>query len=471
MCFSVIVGKQASAAGHVLLAANDDWMGCPGHVHHVPRRIWRTEDTFLTVRGVSIPQPVLTFGYTHSAAAYQTGTRAVSWADGVNDRRVAISMQGVYAFADFQRKRDVLEADDLAILMLERGSTARQAIELAGELIAQYGYTVSSIKGAEGTVCMAVADPEEGFFLELGSGGYWCARRVADDRVECRPNCFGIGEVDFADRKKFLYSPGLYELAVEKGLICDGGKLNFAATFGGDATDVNPGYGGALNPVNTLRKWRVLNKLGGLNLPLETPIYDCVPQEPVTLRSLMNLMRDSLQDTQYSLAVAAGAGCFHNPFWMEISTSIAQQGTVICMIADLSGTLPEKLGCPIWFAYNNARLAPFIPCYSGGWGLPETWQQRECGEFIPSAAWWIFHEIARLCYRNYEAIAGEIFQVYEALEDQFFTALEEGERDAMERFKKDPKEAVELLSRLTGTMTMTAMETALTLAQRIREKY
>ena len=36
MCFSVIVGRNASAAGHVLLAANDDWPGCPGHVHYVP---------------------------------------------------------------------------------------------------------------------------------------------------------------------------------------------------------------------------------------------------------------------------------------------------------------------------------------------------------------------------------------------------------------------------------------------------
>ena len=125
MCFSVIVGRNASAAGHVLLAANDDWPGCPGHVHYVPRRAWDGGDTFLTVKGTPIPQVPLTYGYTYSAAAYETGTRRVSWADGVNDQRVAVSMQGVYAFADYQKEGDLLECDDLVILMLERGRTAR----------------------------------------------------------------------------------------------------------------------------------------------------------------------------------------------------------------------------------------------------------------------------------------------------------------------------------------------------------
>ncbi|MTQ95683.1 hypothetical protein GMD88_11820 [Pseudoflavonifractor sp. BIOML-A6] len=472
MCFSVIVGRNASAAGHVLLAANDDWPGCPGHVHHVPRRAWDGGDTFLTVKGTPIPQVPLTYGYTYSAAAYETGTRRVSWADGVNDQRVAVSMQGVYAFADYQKEGDLLECDDLVILMLERGRTARQAIETAGELIARYGYSVSTIDGAEGTVCMAVADPEEGFFLELGPGGYWCARRVSDDQVECRPNCFGIGEVDFEDHENFLCSPGLYELAVEKGLVRSGEKLNFAAAFGGDSTDLNPGYGGALNPVNTLRKWRVFNKLGGLNLPPEAPVYGCVPREPVTLRGLMDLMRDGLEGTEYSLGTAPEAGRFHNPFWMEISTSIAQGGTVVCMIADLSPALAQELGCPVWFAFSNARLAPFVPCYTGGRGLPEAYQRGECGAFNPADAWWAFQETAELCCRNYEAIAPvEVVPVYEAMEDRFFAALARAEDEAVKRFGQDPEGARDYLAGVTGAMAEEAMETALKIGRRIKGKY
>ncbi len=89
---------------------------------------------------------------------------------------------------------------------------------MIGELIEEYGYTVSSIDGAAGAVCMAVADPEEGFFLELVPGGKWVAKRVADDEVECRPNCFGTQEIDFSDTKNFICSKNLRSYALENGL-------------------------------------------------------------------------------------------------------------------------------------------------------------------------------------------------------------------------------------------------------------
>lgn len=472
MCFSIIIGKQASATGSVLLAANDDWPGCPGHIHHVPAKAWGPDDTFLTVKNTPIPQVPKTFGYTYSACAYETGTRHVSWADGVNDQRVAVSMQGVYSFADYQRDCDILEADDLTILLMERAKTARQGIEMAGELISKYGFTVSTIEGAEGTVCMAVADPDEGFFLELLPGGHWCAKRVSDNEVECRPNCFGIGEIDFDDHENFLYSPGLYELAVEKGLIQQGEKLNFAKAFGGDVAQINDGYGGALNPINTMRKWTVLHRLGGLNTDPKTPLYSCTPKAPLQVRDLMNLMRDYLQGTEYDLSVVPEAGTYHNPFWMTISTSIAQGGTVICMLADLSRRLPDALGCPIYFSFSNVRLSPFVPCYSGGHGLPEAYQRGECGAFDLGNAWWAFQDTAEVCYRNYEAIALEkVIPEYEALEDRFFAAMAETEAAATQKFAENPDAALKLLTDLTDQMAGEAMETALSMGRYIKGKY
>lgn len=472
MCFSIIIGKQASATGNVLLAANDDWPGCPGHIHHVPAQSWTPEDTFLTVKNVPIPQVPQTFGYTYSACAYETGTRHISWADGVNDQRVAVSMQGVYAFANYQRDCDLLEADDLTILLMERAKTARHGIQLAGELIARYGFTVSSIEGAEGTVAMAIADPEEGFFLELLPGGHWCARRVADNEAECRPNCFGIGDINFDDTENFICSPGLYELAVEKGLIQAGDVLNFAKAFGGDVAQINEGYGGALNPVNTMRKWTVLHRLGGLNVSPDTPLYSCVPKTPLRLQDLMTLMRDHLQDTEYDLAAAPQAGPFHNPFWMTISSSIAQGGTVICMLADLSRRLPDPLGCPVYFAFSNVQLAPFVPCYSGGHGLPEEYQRGECGAYDLADAWWAFQDTAEVCYRNYEAIAPvKVIPEYEALENHFFAAMEEAEHAALLKMPEDPAAALKIVTDRTDQLAGEAMSTALTMGRYLKGKF
>ncbi len=471
MCFSIIVGKKASATGAVLMAANDDWPGCPGRVLHTPPMHHMPEESFLTVKEASIPQVPETFGYTYSAAAYETGTRPVSWADGVNDRQVAVSMQGVYAFHNCQTEKDLLEADDLVILMLERGKTAREAINLAGELISEYGFTVSSIEGAEGTVCMAVADPEEGFFLELGPGGYWAARRVEDDRAECRPNCFGIGVIDFKDTERFLCSPGLEDLAMARGHKA-GEPLNFAKCFGGDVAQLNEKYGGALNPVNTLRKWAVINRLSGLDLPLDTQTYDCVPAEPVTVESLMELMRDSLCGTQYDLAVAPEAGPHQNPFWMEISTSIAQGGTVVCMLVEFSRRIPTELGGIAWFAYGNVRLSPFVPCYTGGRGLPEAYQIGECGDFNLGAAWWAFEDVAEVCYRNYETIAArEVIPIYTALERAFRDGISALEQEVLSRCGLDISAAQAQLQRQTDDYAVKVLETAVTLGRRLKGKY
>lgn len=218
MCFGLIAGRNTTVSGAVLAGANDDWPGCPGHTHFKPYIVHTPDEYFLAVKGHHIPQAAETYAYTYTACAYETGTRPISWADGMNENQVSVGMMGVYEFRNCQTEKDILEADDITLLLLERGRTARQAIEMIGELIEEYGYTVSSIDGAAGAVCMAVADPEEGFFLELVPGGKWVAKRVGDDEVECRPNCFGTQEIDFSDTKNFICSKNLRSYALENGL-------------------------------------------------------------------------------------------------------------------------------------------------------------------------------------------------------------------------------------------------------------
>ena len=175
MCFSLIAGRRATTTGSVLMGSNDDWPGCPGNTFHQPRLTHAPGETFLTVKGTGIPQVTETAAYVYTACSYETGTRHVSWADGMNEHQVAVGMMGVYSFRNCQKGGELLEADDISILILERGRTARQAIETVGALIDEYGYSVSSIEGAEGAVVMGVSDPEEGFF-QIGRAS--CRERV-----------------------------------------------------------------------------------------------------------------------------------------------------------------------------------------------------------------------------------------------------------------------------------------------------
>ena len=142
MCFGLIAGRNTTVSGAVLAGANDDWPGCPGHTHFKPHIVHTPDEYFLAVKGHHIPQAAETYAYTYTACAYETGTRPISWADGMNENQVSVGMMGVYEFRNCQTEKDILEADDITLLLLERGRTARQAIEMIGELIEEYGYTL-----------------------------------------------------------------------------------------------------------------------------------------------------------------------------------------------------------------------------------------------------------------------------------------------------------------------------------------
>ena len=88
MCFGLIAGRNTTVSGAVLAGANDDWPGCPGHTHFKPHIVHTPDEYFLAVKGHHIPQAAETYAYTYTACAYETGTRPISWADGMNESGV-----------------------------------------------------------------------------------------------------------------------------------------------------------------------------------------------------------------------------------------------------------------------------------------------------------------------------------------------------------------------------------------------
>ena len=471
MCFSIIAGKNATVDGSVLLGLNNDWPGCPGHVRHIPRIKHGDEDNFILVNGKEIPELPETFAYTRTSTAYVTGTRDESWAEGVNENQVAVSIMGVYAFRGADETGG-LEADDLTILVLERGKTARQSIEMLGELIKTYGFNVSSIEGAEGTIVMGIADPSDGFWLELAPGGHWVAKRVPDEMISVRPNCFGVQAVDFNDPANFLWSDQVVDFAKKQGWYDDqaGEPFNFFKAYAGEKA-LNA-YGTAYDPVNAYRRWRALNIASGIDYPLEELIYEVAPQHKLSAQDFMNILRDSLEGTKLDLTAAPEAGMHKNPFWMATSNSIGQGGTVLSMVVQLRQDLPDDIGGLMWFSLANGHLGTFLPCYIGSEGMPPEYHIGEMLDFDMHSAWWIFQDVGQECYRNYQAIAkNEVIPVFRALENQMIARQAAMEKAFLEVYHQDPALAREAMSAYTKSMAIMAMDTAKKLCRRIKGKY
>ncbi len=474
MCFSVIAGRNTTTTGCVIMGVNNDWPGSPGQIHHEPHKLYDKRDTFLTVKGIEIPQVSETFAYTYTVCDYETGTRHLSWADGMNENQVAVGMTGVYTFHNGQEEKDILEADDLSILILERGRTARQSIEMIGELIDQHGYTVSSIEGGAGAVTIAVSDPKEGFFLEIIPGGLWIAKRVNDDEIECRPNCFGTQEIDFSDDNTFMFSANLRSYAIANNLYHESDTFNFSKVFG-QGPIISEAFGGTDRDVNKLRRYNCVHRLCGLEHDPSLYIYKGQPNKKISLLGIMDLLRDTFEDTEYDLSQRQEAGVAHNPFWMEVSHSIGQGGTVFSMVFEFSDNEEsfkkahkKTAGC-MWIAPAASKLSCFVPFYLAASDIPKPYQLAITGDYDLDSAWWAFQESGQLCYRNYDAIAKDlVIPKFSQLQHKFF--------DEQQHLKHkisalDEEGHIKLLAEFTNKSAIEAYEVALELGKYIKGKY
>ena len=140
----------------------------------------------------------------------------------MNEKGVAIGestfSQGNYATdTGKQIMKDLLEdtwgiidcfaAQDIA---LERASTAREAVQIMGELVNKYGwYGAGEI--------MDITDGNEVWIAEFYGRDLWAAVRVPDDSVFVGANVGILRDLDLTDTKNVMYSPNLVKFAVEKG--------------------------------------------------------------------------------------------------------------------------------------------------------------------------------------------------------------------------------------------------------------
>lgn len=445
-CTMILVGKDATADGSVLLAHNNDLPGnIASMIQIVPGKQHPKGEMIVFKNGLQIPQAKKTYRLLLMNCYYGF---AEGDAKAINEYQVAVA-GGTSLKADRNDRAQKLDplvkkgvSGYIRYIALQRARTARECVEIIGHMYSKYGISYPSGVG--------VADPKEVWYIEAGGGKCWVAQRVPDDSYLATANGYRIGEVDFKDKKKFIYPDYLISYTREKGLWKPGKKhFNFADIFGGKNKKENSYY-------NARRVWRTQQLLSP-SLQQDSNAFNqpwvLKPDQKITIQKLINTLRDFYQDTPFDISKYIVS----TP--EEKERVIGVFNTVHTSVIQLRKHLPVEIGAVMWGGLSASLTTPYVPYYFGIKKIPFSYQIAG-PEFDHRSAFWHFRTLTVLLEPRLSQLIGKILPVWQDFEARLFSMQADIEKTALTLYKKDKDLARDFLTFYSNGLSMLALEMA-----------
>lgn len=431
-CYMLLAGKNATYNGSMLSGHNNDLQGHHAAQFELLKRAKHLENDFIKLpSGLEIPLPE----ETQKCLILKTWR---GYAEGdavaVNEYQVAIA-GGVdlgYDRNQTAKKLDPLIPNGVSgavrYIALQQSRTAKECVEKIGSYYSTYGISYPCGVG--------VVDTNEAWYIEVGGGKNWIAVRVPDDCYLTQANSYRISEVDVEDKSNVICSPGLIDFLVSNDIWTSSrGKFNFAKTFGG-AMQKNADF----RYFNSRRIWGCLRKLSpSMNFDpdaIDFPMF-VRPDKKLTPESLMDVLRDSYDDTIYYL--------FSDDGTILPERSICVPSCVHSDVIELRGWLPPDIGAVIWGALASPGTSPYIPYY---FGTTDIFTPYAIGgpTYDNVSAFWKLRSLSNLAMFKYKDIAPIIQKRWAMFEENINKTKLTMETVAIEKYKEDPLTACNLLS-------------------------
>lgn len=429
-CTSIMVGKKASADGSVMTSHTcDSWYRTWMQI--VPAKEYKNDtvtaiydgrmhtqspqDSTKMYRKGIIPQVKKTYRYLDTAYPC------------LNEKQLAIGETTISGRDTLRNKKGMFMIEELERIVLERCSTARQAITLMGELVKKYGY------GDSGE-CLTIADKNEVWIFEIfgegpkNIGGVWAAVRIPDEHIAVSANISRIGTIDVNNKDMYMASDNVFDVA--KKLKLWDGKEEFCfwkVYSGGNYFGEKKNY--------SVREHYIMNALAPSlclsdtveNLPLSVK-----PDKKVSVKDVSMLLGSYYEGSDKNLSARhlipnpkrkdkngnivenepdSIVSPVSNP-WMrpdEINMYYAMGDSVMknirtvsvpwcaySTVIQLRSWLPDEVGGVAWIALDNPGESPRFPVFCGNTELPQMLQV--CGQHSErdDAALWHFRKTNRL---------------------------------------------------------------------------
>jgi len=409
----------------------------------------------------------------------------------MNENQVAIGESTFGGRKELEDKTGVVDYGSLMFLSMDRARTARDAIRVIAELVAEHGYASSGES-------FSIGDPDEVWIMEIigkgtdlvldrksgkqvnrDKGAVWVAVRIPDGYVSAHANHARItsfplenGTTSISSRHleklsdarvEVVYSHDVVDFARRKGYFTGRDEeFRFADVYA-------PMDFGAARFCE-VRVWSFfkglcagmdsyLDHVKGKDLVNRLPLW-VKPDRKVSVADLMAAKRDHLEGTPLDMRLDSGAGPFGLPYrWRPLTWELegktyvneratATQQTGFSYIAQMRKWLPAPIGGILWFGVDDAASTVYMPMYCGITRVPESLAEGN-GDLLAysdTAAFWTFSKVANFTYLRYDLMSQDVRRVQQELETKHLAQVPAIDAAAGSLFEREPARARELLS-------------------------
>ena len=328
-----------------------------------------------------------------------------------------------------------IDYGSLIYITLQRAKSAREAIDVIVDLANTYGYCSSGES-------FSLIDQQEAWIMELigkgpeDKGIVWVARRIPDGYVSAHANQARITTFPWNDPDNCIYAKDVADVARKFGWF--EGKdedfsfadayapLDFGAMRGcearvwaffrtvADDMDQYEDYAMGHNPANRMPLW-------------------VKPNAKVTVKALMDCMRDHYEGTKMDMTTDIGAGGEECPYrWRPMYFTVdgveycneratATQQTGFWLVGQAR---PEKVGI-LWFGTDDAATSPLTPIYVNSTVVPESLREGNGTmlKYSDTSMFWITNRVAQFAYLRYNIIGKHVREQVDLWENAAIEAV------------------------------------------------
>ena len=423
-CTNFLIGKAATLDGSTLISYNADSYFLFGALYHYP--------------AATFPAGTMLDIHEWYSGKYLGKIKQVektySVIGNMNECQLSIGETTFGGREELVDTTAIMDYGSLIYIALQRTKSAREAIKVMTDLVAEYGYR------SEGE-SFSIADPNEVWIMEMvGKGGnnkgaVWVAQRIPDECVSAHANQARITSFPFDDKNNCLYAEDVIAFAREKGYFKGKNKdFSFSDTYA-------PLDYLALRACEA-RVWSFFRKVDPAmdkylsyvkgETAERMPLW-IKPTFKLTAQKLKEYMRDQYEGTELDMTKGLAAGPFGSklrcsPLTFKVDSvdyiyerPTATQQTGFTFVAQMRSWLPDYIGGILWFGVDDAATGLYVPMYCGINKVPECYRADNGSllEYSPTSAFWTYNWVANYAYSKYAYMFADIKKVQSQWESDF----------------------------------------------------